>query len=230
MLINLRNALMAGKRWKNPYVTDGLVAMWDGEWNAGGGIHDPNATTWGDISENGHDIALTAGSFGAKSFICDGRAGFGDTITSDILTIEFVGKTTLNSSQLCAGLKLNPSNTNLYRRFIGFFSSGTALQFGQAGPRISTELNTLLYGAEVFTSATDVIGTLYKNGLQTTSIGSGSGFTTGGEPRICIGGVANGPAYPFKGEINRISIYSRALSASEIAANYAIDKARFGLP
>ena len=26
------------KPWTNPYVTDGLVAMWDGEWNAGGGV------------------------------------------------------------------------------------------------------------------------------------------------------------------------------------------------
>ena len=30
--------------WDNPYVTDGLVAMWDGQWNAGGGIHSPYAT------------------------------------------------------------------------------------------------------------------------------------------------------------------------------------------
>ena len=28
---------MKSSLWKNPYVTDGLVAMWDGKWNAGGG-------------------------------------------------------------------------------------------------------------------------------------------------------------------------------------------------
>lgn len=38
-------------RWRNPYVTNGLVAMWDGEWNAGGGVHDPNATVWKDLTE-----------------------------------------------------------------------------------------------------------------------------------------------------------------------------------
>ena len=38
-----------GGGWQNPYVTDGLVAMWDGEWNAGGGVHDAAATTWVDI-------------------------------------------------------------------------------------------------------------------------------------------------------------------------------------
>lgn len=35
--------------WTNPYVTDGLIAMWDGEWNAGPGIHDPQASVWKDL-------------------------------------------------------------------------------------------------------------------------------------------------------------------------------------
>ena len=33
----------------NPYVTDGLIAMWDGEWNVGLGIHDSSSTTWVDL-------------------------------------------------------------------------------------------------------------------------------------------------------------------------------------
>ena len=36
--------------WSNPYVTDGLIAMWDGEWNVGPGKHNPNATTWKDLA------------------------------------------------------------------------------------------------------------------------------------------------------------------------------------
>ena len=48
MLINLRNALMAGKRTPTAkdYVQDGLLALWDGIENAGWGTHDVNATTW----------------------------------------------------------------------------------------------------------------------------------------------------------------------------------------
>ena len=49
MLIAARNGFAVKRRWKNPYITDGLVAMWDGEWNAGGGKHNPNATVWKDI-------------------------------------------------------------------------------------------------------------------------------------------------------------------------------------
>lgn len=29
----------SGGAWVNPYVTDGLVSMFDGEWNNGGGVH-----------------------------------------------------------------------------------------------------------------------------------------------------------------------------------------------
>ena len=35
-------------RWQNPYVTDGLIAMWDGKWNAEYGVHDAHATVWKD--------------------------------------------------------------------------------------------------------------------------------------------------------------------------------------
>ena len=42
-----------------------------------------------------------------------------------------------------------------------------------------------------------------------------------------IGGTAQ-KSMPI--EVYNIRLYSRALTASEIAANYAIDKARFGLP
>ena len=32
--------------WKNPYVTDGLIAMWDGIWNAGPGTHADDFSSW----------------------------------------------------------------------------------------------------------------------------------------------------------------------------------------
>ena len=50
-MLGARGAIHGGNaRWVNPYVTDGLVAMWDGEWNAGGGVHDPNAMVWKNLA------------------------------------------------------------------------------------------------------------------------------------------------------------------------------------
>lgn len=47
----------------NPYITSGLVAMWDGEWNAAVGVHDPNATIWKDLSGNRNHFYLVAGNY-----------------------------------------------------------------------------------------------------------------------------------------------------------------------
>lgn len=57
--------LSGGKGWKNPYITDGLIAMWDGEWNDGCGVHDAAATTWLDI-------------VGGKILTLNGSAVFGE--------------------------------------------------------------------------------------------------------------------------------------------------------
>ena len=48
--------------WKNPYITDGLVAWWDGIWNAGLGVHDSNATVWRDII-GGREFVLPQGQY-----------------------------------------------------------------------------------------------------------------------------------------------------------------------
>ena len=60
MLIAARNAVLHGG-WKNPYVTDGLIAMWDGIDNVGQGIHDPNAAIWKDLV-GGLTYVLPAGA------------------------------------------------------------------------------------------------------------------------------------------------------------------------
>jgi len=56
--------------WHNPYVTDGLVAMWDGEWNAGPGVHDANATTWKELI-SGTDCAYSDAN-GTPNWVANG--------------------------------------------------------------------------------------------------------------------------------------------------------------
>lgn len=76
------------KGWTNPYVTDGLVAMWDGEWNAGGGLHDAAATTWLDI-------------VGGKTLTLNGSAVFGENYmgTSDDVS-GAIGDFNLNATYM----------------------------------------------------------------------------------------------------------------------------------
>ena len=72
-------------------------------------------------------------------------------------------------------------------------------------------------------------GTAYLNGgaysfpMTTSSIS----LVLSGNARIRIG---NGDGSTYHTPVCRYAIYSRALTAAEIAANYAVDKARFNLP
>ena len=63
----------------NPYIRDGLIATWDGEWNVGFGEHDAESTTWVDLTGNGHDWALTSNySWGEDFLNITGKCGTGE--------------------------------------------------------------------------------------------------------------------------------------------------------
>lgn len=87
--------------WKNPYITNGLIGMWDGEWNAGGGIHDSNSMIWKDLSPTKCDLYLTDGVRVDNNFVTADQvtdAGIPTAKSSakqwytfdDIITIESV--------------------------------------------------------------------------------------------------------------------------------------------
>ena len=69
-----RNTILYGDSlsYNNPYITDGLIAMWDGEWNSGFGVHDDNSSIWKDLSFNGYDLTVNGGSFGDNYFDATG--------------------------------------------------------------------------------------------------------------------------------------------------------------
>lgn len=50
-----------GEEFINPYIADGLVAMWDAEWNAGYGIHDDQSPVWKDLVGD-NDLVLNEAS------------------------------------------------------------------------------------------------------------------------------------------------------------------------
>jgi len=202
------------------YVQDGLVAMWDGIENAGWGVHDPNATTWKDLSGRENSIPLTAESWGSDYFICSDESGRLDHFIDGIETIEFVGRRTSSATyQVAIGLARQPSN--YYSRYVAF-SSGYA-NFGSYLP-------SMLSNENVVESLATNFSDLFRNGEQEEpDVGAGDYFGVGSSTGVVLG-RSGSDKYPFGGDIYAIRLYSRALTADEIAANYAIDKARFNLP
>ena len=112
MMIASRNGMVVsggGGAWTNPYVTDGLIGLWDGEWNVAGGRHDGSATTWVDISGNNRDAVLSGTySWGSNYWHVESVSGHGlatwpaQNLGTD-QTIEFV---------------IDPSATSGYGRII----------------------------------------------------------------------------------------------------------------
>jgi Concanavalin A-like lectin/glucanases superfamily len=86
--------------------------------------------------------------------------------------------------------------------------------------------NGLLWHHWAFVRSGDTL-TIYRNG---TNVGSRSGVPTTTIPlRGDIGQQANG-TYPFQGVLDEIALYTRALSASEVAAHYQASIPKQGPP
>lgn len=241
MLINLRNALMTGKRTPTAkdYVQSGLIAMWDGIENAGWGIHDANATGWLDLT--GNEGLVTA--IGTPTWTDNAFDGARDT--SEAVATYFASNSKNLGNIVQAGtysIEIVVTSDTRQESNGGIFSIGTSRQFwiweandardyfidaiqSAQGPwsRPSDNARNKSYVYQFVLNGTE--GYLYINGslsqsraYNTTQMQS-NGFM-----------IARIPTYSTtRSKIHSIRVYSRALTASEIAANYAIDKERFGL-
>lgn len=83
---------------ENPYVSEGLLAMWDGKWNVGFFEHDDFSQLWKDLSGNGLDIPVgTEGISWNSDSIMLSNSSVGTSIPSDKrqrFTIECVASST----------------------------------------------------------------------------------------------------------------------------------------
>ena len=258
MLINLRNALMSGKHkpTAKDYVQNGLVAMWDGIENAGWGVHNPNATTWKDLVGS-NDVTYTrtlsqsTGYWDDKCFraVARGNYSFRRAVTSDFLaslsgpiTIEGVftiSDSGLNNSALLQIAKASENNDGIIFATYNSTSVSSAIKgawgvSGRANIQLGPDFaysGSKMYCALV-ADASEVKEVIYFGGTKTESSAVSRAAILEGTDTLSIGtyAVSSIKTRTATGEYNRFSIYSRALTADEIARNYAIDKARFNLP
>lgn len=225
-----------GGGWQNPYVTDGLIAMWDGEWNAGGGVHDANATVWKDLSATGNDATLSQwATWSGDSLVTDGThyAALADADKlSGVRFAEIAYRRTLTRYGyvgLFAVKKIGPSD-NASSLMMAFRSS--AFMAGDHGRLVidgeyrNAAINNVPLSGTI--GVDYYVPKIYIDSSEGEIVADGEAWsqTTVGE----IGGRYARAGNVYNGEICSIRIYNRALTAAEIAANYAIDKQRFNLP
>lgn len=231
MLINLRNALMAGKR--TPTAKDYMGAIshfWDGIENAGYGTHNPSATTWKDLVGNA-DMTITQGAFSTDHLVVSNSSAYTNGVTEPPAAIEVVFSRTSGYAAIVSQDALNRRglfyNLNASEGY-GFYFDGN----GKASIIIPYSQSNVLSIAGAWDSSdpSSTTSMTYING-QINDYSKKHSSSWGGEHRVNVGG--NGQKsyqYGFYGKIFRLTFHSRVPTASEIASNYAVDKARFGLP
>lgn len=249
MLIAARNAMMVGGGWKNPYVTDGCILNFNAVWNAGGGKHDANATAWIDLMGGASLTIPSTLSISADSLYTIERSNISmsiktpsaivDAINSMSMTIEFVVKNVMNSNSANGLLSIFSSSSIRPLSCVAIPASSNSIFRYQDG----------ILGTSSNTSGSMVVGALsdpYRVSIASTFFNGGAyHYRNGGlQETVSITMNQSGAAttnmdlnflrHPtaapgFNGEICAIRI-SRALTADEIAANYAVDRALFNLP
>ena len=223
--------------WKNPYITDGLVAMWDGEWNVGPGKHDSTSTEWIDliggktfswsdneaIFSNNH-LLLVNGNKSNKTLsriylpisnttnmtfecVLDFEWKFSDSYANLQYPYLYNGVTLPFSSGKAIGMRTQFYRTT-YRFSNGLFADNNTTSCSFTGAVITAPSSAFFNGQQcVFPSVVSSTNTQTPNGY----------FYLNRTARTDVRHYC-------------IRIYNKQLSLDEVMHNYLVDKERFGLP
>lgn len=185
-----------------------------------------SGTTWTDLSGNSNNGTLTNGptfsSANMGSIVFDGS---NDTIvlstaislSSDFSICFFENLTdTISNADAVVGLSGVGNDINHYAGVLRYWTGSTDRVINS----ISTVANTW-YHYSVSRLGTSYF--IYTNGVLTAQNNNQAVST------FTITNIARGNAGHLSGQISNISIYNRALTASEIAQNFNALRSRYGL-
>lgn len=214
------------KRWTNPYVTDGLIAMWDGEWPSGvGGQSAQTASEWVDCINGGvygrgtgirYDATRRCFDTNKIGLSVSARFPFAALSSLGGITVEVVFAGTFATADYRGFVTIGEYN------IIEVGTSSVRLRpAGSANTVSGIALNTTMSAVNTSASGTGR-NKIYVNGVFRVQ---------GNTPSLTVDYVSspNQSANNVSGRLYAVRVYSRVLSAAEIAANYATDRARFNL-
>ena len=237
------------------YVQSGLVAMWDGIENAGWGVHDANATTWKDLIgtadvEYTGTLSESIGYWGDKGFfaVAKGDYSFRRAISQEWLSaldgpITVDGVFTVNDSGANNSVILQIAKASATNDGIMFSAYNSAAIMSSVTGAWASNRSTIQLGSNfsysghkiycaMIADATQVKAVAFLDGVKMEGKAQARSAILSDTDTLSIGTYAVSVlrTRTATGEYNRFNIYSRALTADEIARNYNIDKARFNLP
>ena len=229
MLIAARNAMLAGggSLSAKSYVQDGLIAMWDGIENAGFGTHDSSAATWKDLigtldltpNRSAHWESNGLASSSHIGYLANRNATI-NTIGTIEVAFDMSGETANNAGRCL--VKFSNSRALMGNGLFGLRSRG------EPSIMMDSNINKLKskFGGAVVYGTTAADDILYFNGEEQQTTSSGGNWNLNSMTYV---GGDGGTSTSVIGVCHCIRVYSRALTAAEVAADYAVDKARFNL-
>ncbi len=233
------------------YIQKGLVACYDGIENAGVGVHDPNATTWVDLTGNGNDGTVTTGiTWGDAGWVSVGSVprpvtlgtGIAAVTGSETFTMEFTGTRATTGRGILFGQYDVDYSVNFEFAADGTGTTANALRLhflnGLAGGTLNqyTTRETLSYAngdsaTLALTTAPKERG-LWRDGVRgtfsNTTLSTNEIVNRVTDCPSAIGGdFRGGNGIPFIGTCNAFRLYDRVLTADELSINTAVDAVRF---
>ena len=216
------------------YVQDGLVAMWDGIENAGWGLHSDTISSWYDLVSR-----YNMGFLGGDDKVIENDGIKFNPRTTDNpararTSNQFsIGQDLEKTLSLCASVNGEWDDTLPF-----MFLCGTNSGFAAKNGRIYARRNGSTSWQDV--GVTYTTGTKFRvlivqtnssvdvysgKNLIGSNIGNMTYFSLSGWMQVC----SYNSSLPACATIHNVSLWNRALTAAEVAANNAVDKARFNL-
>lgn len=233
--------------WTNPYVTDGLIAMWDAEWNEAGGVHNASLMQLNDVMGNlGPVPVMELGDFWVKRDTAVSFSGADYPAISGLINSEgyreitYEGYTSFDPSvqeitgtryafsSLISNKKADGGSVSVQAGYglnangmcmnlRGFYAPITSTIRGDDGAWRTYSCST------INKSGSDSVA--YLDGVEYGRYTWSSGSLYVSVQQIGLGGF---PAIKDYVKSSCLRIYGRALSADEVAHNARVDRERFG--
>lgn len=214
------------------YEQNGLINQLDGIENAGYGIHD--STSYVDLITGASFQSVGTTTVNADSYVFAGSnyiygdgAGILAAITAQSATIELcLTPTGIRNNGGVFALSENATNRNFWMwshnttPAYAFFSGARYGGSGYVGP----VMGGLPTSGVLTVTFVDTSAVFYWNG-QLVFTTNRNGTMNANYKRLSIGFITTGSYGLFS--LHSMRLYNRILSTPEIAANYAVDKARF---
>ena len=220
---------------------DGLISMWDGIENVGWGQHEDNPDVFVDlvgsdsIGKYGSSVSsvyptwFSANALCARTYLNGSKsASLYDALINGNVTIELVATRESTTSNTVGFPNFVANNWINYAGFVGLrllvYNRGAA-QYVDGFP----DAGSYSFAVTLIVDGNGVMS-IYRNGKLFATVNPGTASTPS-NGNFMIGqnlNLVNNSNY-FALLTHSVRIYGRALTAAEIAANYAVDKARFNL-